>query len=96
MRSMSTLEALDLSFNRLIGKIPVELASLTFLAVLNLSHIHLVGPIPQSNQFKVIPISETLNCVDFHCQMNVGSIRVHQYQYHRLNNKKMSQVFLAK
>ncbi|KAG5626254.1 hypothetical protein H5410_011472 [Solanum commersonii] len=23
--------------------------------------------------------------------MNVGSIRVHQYQYHRLNNKKMSQ-----
>ncbi|CAN4111214.1 unnamed protein product [Withania somnifera] len=55
MKNMRTLEALDLSLNQLTGNIPVELASLTFLAVLNLSYNHLVGRIPHSNQFNTFP-----------------------------------------
>nr|XP_019066842.1 receptor-like protein 9DC3 [Solanum lycopersicum]XP_019067002.1 receptor-like protein 9DC3 [Solanum lycopersicum] len=46
-----TLEALDLSWNRLTGKIPQELTRMNFLSVLNLSQNHLIGPIPQGLQF---------------------------------------------
>ncbi|XP_060207472.1 receptor-like protein 53 isoform X2 [Lycium barbarum] len=50
------LEALDLSWNRLIGEIPGQLSSLTFLEVLNLSYNHLVGRIPLGKQFNSFPI----------------------------------------
>ena len=45
------LESLDLCSNKLIGRIPQKLTSLTFLEVLNLSENHLVGFIPRGNQF---------------------------------------------
>ncbi|KAL7189643.1 hypothetical protein ACSBR1_039314 [Camellia fascicularis] len=45
------LESLDLSSNQLTGDIPEQLTTLTFLAVLNLSMNHLVGPIPRGYQF---------------------------------------------
>ncbi|KAJ6303405.1 hypothetical protein OIU77_017308, partial [Salix suchowensis] len=37
--------------NKLSGEIPVQLAQLTFLAVFNVSHNVLSGPIPRGNQF---------------------------------------------
>ncbi|RVW74948.1 Receptor-like protein 12 [Vitis vinifera] len=49
--NLKLLESLDLSSNKLIGRIPQELTSLTFLEVLNLSQNHLTGFIPQGNQF---------------------------------------------
>ncbi|XP_015161360.1 receptor-like protein 2 [Solanum tuberosum] len=49
--AIDTLEALDLSWNLLTGKIPQELTRLNFLAFLNVSQNHLVGPIPQVRQF---------------------------------------------
>jgi hypothetical protein len=42
---------LDLSFNHLSGKIPQQLAQLTFLEFLNVSFNNLSGPIPQNKQF---------------------------------------------
>jgi hypothetical protein len=48
---LKALEALDLSQNKLSGEIPVQLAQLTFLAVFNVSHNFLSGPIPRGNQF---------------------------------------------
>jgi hypothetical protein len=49
---LRNLESLDLSSNKLSGKIPVQLASgLIFLSVLNLSFNQLVGQIPFINQF---------------------------------------------
>jgi hypothetical protein len=48
---LKELEALDLSQNKLSGEIPVQLAQLTFLAVFNVSHNFLSGPIPRGNQF---------------------------------------------
>ncbi|KAK8972106.1 hypothetical protein V6N11_061914 [Hibiscus sabdariffa] len=48
---LSELESLDLSSNKLHGRIPTELNNLGFLEVLNLSHNHLKGPIPQGKQF---------------------------------------------
>ncbi|XP_059277689.1 receptor-like protein 9DC3 [Lycium ferocissimum] len=50
------LEALDLSWNRLIGEIPGQLSSLTFLEVLNISRNHLVGRISLGKQFNSFPI----------------------------------------
>ena len=49
--NISILESLDLSWNRLSGKIPRDLTGLTFLSKLNLSMNNLVGSIPQSTQF---------------------------------------------
>ncbi|KAJ6303396.1 hypothetical protein OIU77_017299 [Salix suchowensis] len=46
-----TNKALDLSQNKLSGEIPVQLAQLTFLAILNVSHNVLSGQIPRGNQF---------------------------------------------
>ena len=51
MANLSALESLDLSSNRLVGEIHMQLTSLTFLALLNLSQNHLTGPIPQGKQF---------------------------------------------
>ncbi|KAL3323076.1 hypothetical protein AABB24_040267 [Solanum stoloniferum] len=48
---LNTLEALDLSWNRLTRMIPQELTRMNFLAILNLSENHLVGPIPHGLQF---------------------------------------------
>ncbi|KAM3327633.1 hypothetical protein P3S68_033682 [Capsicum galapagoense] len=48
---LSVLESLDLSSNKIGGEIPQQLASLTFLAVLNLSQNHLVGYITKGKQF---------------------------------------------
>ncbi|KAM3324837.1 hypothetical protein P3S67_005989 [Capsicum chacoense] len=51
-RVLTTNMIIDLSRNRFEGgEIPQQLASLTFLAVLNLSHNHLVGCIPKGKQF---------------------------------------------
>ncbi|XVE90657.1 hypothetical protein DITRI_Ditri20bG0094800 [Diplodiscus trichospermus] len=52
------LEGLDLSQNKLAGRIPWELSTqLTFLAVFNVSHNHLTGPIPQGPQFDTFQTS---------------------------------------
>ncbi|XP_049386736.1 receptor-like protein 9DC3 [Solanum stenotomum] len=48
---LNMLEALDLSWNRLTGKIPQELTRMNFLSFLNLSQNLLVGRIPQGSQF---------------------------------------------
>lgn len=48
---MRELEALDLSWNTLIGEIPSLFSGLTFLEVLNLSYNHLSGRIPLGKQF---------------------------------------------
>ncbi|KAJ6303410.1 hypothetical protein OIU77_017313 [Salix suchowensis] len=45
------LQIVDLSGNCFRGHIPVQLAQLTFLAVFNVSHNVLSGPIPRGNQF---------------------------------------------
>ncbi|CAN0865166.1 Receptor-like protein 9DC3 [Linum grandiflorum] len=50
--NLSNLESLDLSHNKLQGHIPVQLASLTFLGVMNLSDNDLVGSIPTGTQFQ--------------------------------------------
>ncbi|XP_047948396.1 receptor-like protein 42 [Salvia hispanica] len=54
---MKELGSLDLSSNKLTGRIPEELATLTFLSVLNLSYNHLSGMIPTSTQFQTFPAS---------------------------------------
>ncbi|WMV07098.1 hypothetical protein MTR67_000483 [Solanum verrucosum] len=51
MQHLSVLESLDLSSNKIGGEIPQQLASLTSLEVLNLSHNHLIGCIPKGKQF---------------------------------------------
>ncbi|XP_060210840.1 receptor-like protein 9DC3 [Lycium barbarum] len=51
---LNMLEALVLSWNRLIGKIPQELTRLIFLAKLNLSQNLLVGHIPRGLQFSTL------------------------------------------
>ncbi|XP_022734214.1 receptor-like protein 12 [Durio zibethinus] len=51
LEKLKDLESLDLSQNKLSGKIPPQLASLTFLEALNLSYDQLEGSLPQSNQF---------------------------------------------
>ncbi|XP_040948687.1 receptor-like protein 9DC3 [Gossypium hirsutum] len=48
---MAALESLDLSSNKLQGRIPVQLTDLTFLGALNLSHNNLEGQIPLANHF---------------------------------------------
>ena len=50
---LTLLESLDLSQNRLSGKIPQEIMSpiVTYLAYLNLSDNLLMGPITQGKQF---------------------------------------------
>ncbi|XP_015160944.1 probably inactive leucine-rich repeat receptor-like protein kinase At2g25790 [Solanum tuberosum] len=50
-RISTIMTTIDLSWNRLIGKIPQELTRMNFLAFLNLSQNHLVGPIPHGLQF---------------------------------------------
>lgn len=45
------LESLYLSMNMLAGVISAELTNLNSFEVLNLSHNHLVGEIPQGNYF---------------------------------------------
>ncbi|KAK9002479.1 hypothetical protein V6N11_025157 [Hibiscus sabdariffa] len=47
----ASFESLDLSTNKLGGRIPSEMTKQTFLAVLNLSENNLVGPVPHGNQF---------------------------------------------
>ncbi|KAK8987921.1 hypothetical protein V6N11_065526 [Hibiscus sabdariffa] len=49
--NLKDLESLDLSLNKLSGKIPPQLTSLTFLEALDLSYNQLEGSIPQSYQF---------------------------------------------
>ncbi|PIN03852.1 Leucine-rich repeat protein [Handroanthus impetiginosus] len=51
VKDIPVLESLDLSSNLLGGKIPWQLTRLTFLAMLNLSMNHFVGPLPQNGQF---------------------------------------------
>ncbi|KAF9670998.1 hypothetical protein SADUNF_Sadunf12G0001100 [Salix dunnii] len=51
------LESLDLSSNLLTGRIPQQLAFITFLAVLNLSHNQLEGAIPSGKQFNTFNAS---------------------------------------
>ncbi|CAB4289594.1 unnamed protein product [Prunus armeniaca] len=48
---LAALESLDLSQNQLSGRIPNNLAQLTFLAYFNVSHNYLFGPIPLGEQF---------------------------------------------
>nr|XP_023872419.1 receptor-like protein Cf-9 homolog [Quercus suber] len=48
---LTNLEWLDLSLNKLIGEIPLQLVDFTSLAVLNLSENYLFGLIPQGKQF---------------------------------------------
>ncbi|PKI64112.1 hypothetical protein CRG98_015456 [Punica granatum] len=48
--NLTNLEWLDLSSNKLNGKIPGELADVTFLTTLNLSNNLLSGPIPKGPQ----------------------------------------------
>ncbi|PHT49252.1 hypothetical protein CQW23_13460 [Capsicum baccatum] len=50
LQHLSVLESLDLSSNKIGGEIP-QVVSLPFLAVLNLSHNHLVGCIPKGKHF---------------------------------------------
>lgn len=52
------LESLDLSFNRLHGRIPPQLTELNSLAVFNVSYNNLSGAIPQGKQFNTF---ETLS-----------------------------------
>ncbi|XWS57239.1 hypothetical protein CRYUN_Cryun09bG0157300 [Craigia yunnanensis] len=55
---LTNLEALDLSQNKLAGRIPWEFSTqLNFLDVLNFSHNHLTGPIPQGQQFNTFESS---------------------------------------
>ncbi|KAJ9560870.1 hypothetical protein OSB04_006030 [Centaurea solstitialis] len=49
--NLNKLESLDLSGNKLSGKIPQELLKLGFLAILNVSFNQLDGRIPQGKQF---------------------------------------------
>ncbi|MFQ6655167.1 hypothetical protein Gotur_025842, partial [Gossypium turneri] len=49
--SLTSLEWLDLSSNRLSGTIPNRLADLSFLSSLNVSENQLHGQIPQGKQF---------------------------------------------
>ncbi|XP_021841379.1 receptor-like protein 6 [Spinacia oleracea] len=52
LSNITELESLDLSLNKLSGEIPPALSQLTTLEVFNISfNDHLVGPIPQGNQF---------------------------------------------
>ncbi|VVB12105.1 unnamed protein product [Arabis nemorensis] len=44
-------QSLDLSRNQLSGKIPQELATLSFLEYIDISHNKLIGQIPQCTQF---------------------------------------------
>ena len=48
---MTNLEWLDLSFNKLSGEIPKQLAELPWLEVFNLSYNQLTGCIPLGKQF---------------------------------------------
>ena len=48
---LTSFKLLDLSSNKLIGKIPIQLTDLTSLAILNLSENYLFGQIPQGKQF---------------------------------------------
>ena len=48
---MTNLEWLDLSFNKLRGEIPKQLADIPWLADLKLSHNQLTGQIPSGKQF---------------------------------------------
>nr|TKR90000.1 hypothetical protein D5086_0000237970 [Populus alba] len=54
---LTYLESLDLSSNLFTGRIPVQLADLTFLTVLNLSHNQLEGPIPSGKHFNTFNAS---------------------------------------
>ncbi|XP_021843372.2 receptor-like protein 6 [Spinacia oleracea] len=52
LSNITDLESLDLSLNKLSGEIPPSLSQLTTLEVFNISYNdHLMGPIPQGNQF---------------------------------------------
>ncbi|XP_017641386.1 receptor-like protein 9DC3 [Gossypium arboreum] len=62
---MVALESLDLSYNKLGGRIPSELTKLTFLAVLNLSQNNFFGPIPVGSQFNTFDIDSYAGNLDF-------------------------------
>lgn len=49
--NLAKLESLDLSLNKLTGKISGQLMTLNILSVLNLLQNHMMGPIPQGQQF---------------------------------------------
>ncbi|KAL5735777.1 hypothetical protein ACOSQ2_030565 [Xanthoceras sorbifolium] len=51
LKFLIEVESLDLSLNKLDGKIPLQITSLTFLSVLNLLYNQLMGLIPRGNQF---------------------------------------------
>jgi Leucine-rich repeat (LRR) protein len=79
---LKELESLDFSQNKLVGVIHLQLTQLTFLGSLNISHSHLMGPIPQGNQFGTLSNSCSviiLNYVEAICQRNVEIIRNHLF-----------------
>ncbi|TYH21748.1 hypothetical protein ES288_A04G071000v1 [Gossypium darwinii] len=51
LAALESVESLDLSSNKLQGRIPVQLTDLTFLGALNLSNNNLEGHIPLANHF---------------------------------------------
>ncbi|KAB2631879.1 receptor-like protein 12 [Pyrus ussuriensis x Pyrus communis] len=51
------LESLDLSQNKLSGRIPQQLRQLTFLGSFNVSHNNLTSPIPQGTQLTSLNIT---------------------------------------
>ncbi|KAL8265810.1 hypothetical protein R6Q59_003154 [Mikania micrantha] len=51
---LKQLESLDLSMNKLSGRIPQSSSSLNFLSYLNLSYNNLSGAIPHGNQIQTL------------------------------------------
>ncbi|KAK6774560.1 hypothetical protein RDI58_029799 [Solanum bulbocastanum] len=97
--SLNTLEALDLSWNRLTGKILQELTRMNFLAFLNVSQNHLVGPIPHGLQFSTFENDSYGGNLDL-CgppyQSNVKHVVHHMFLNHlSLNKMKASHIFLV-
>ena len=52
---MRDLEKLDLSHNKLSGKIPHSMVNLSFVSTFDVSYNHLCGKIPEEGQFDTFP-----------------------------------------